>query len=142
MPDRFREVVATGTRDIFAAIDPSGTVTYINPAIQTALGLIPTEVVGSVIWELVHPDDVAGVHGAMRGIFAQGGRQHLDFQMVDVNGRWHRLEATVQLLEREPVEAALVATDVTDQRQLEATLRERDDQLRSPAASRTISGTC
>jgi two-component system cell cycle sensor histidine kinase/response regulator CckA len=130
MPDRFREVVATGTRDIFAAIDPSGTVTYISPAVQTALGLIPTEVVGNVIWELVHPDDVAGVHGAIRSIFEQGGRQHLEFQMVDVNDRWHRLAATVQLLEREPTEAALVATDVTDQRQLEAALRERDDQLR------------
>jgi two-component system, cell cycle sensor histidine kinase and response regulator CckA len=130
MPDRFREVVATGTRDIFAAIDRSGAVTYVSPAVQTALGLIPTEVVGNIIWELVHPDDVVGVHGIIKSIFEQGGRQHVEFQMVDVNGRWHRLDASVQLLEREPAEAALVATDVTDQRQLEATLRERDDQLR------------
>jgi len=91
MPDRFRDLIA-GARDIFAIVDRSGSLTYVNSAIQTTLGRLPTEVVGSVLWELVHPSDVVPVRSALNSVLEQGGRQRCEFQMVDVNGGWHRLD--------------------------------------------------
>src|SRR5689334_11076658 len=129
MSDRFGDLVASA-RDILATLDRSGSFTYVSPAIQSTLGLIPTEIVGSVLWELVHPRDVAGVHATLREVFEAGGRRSLDFQMIDVTGRWHQLQATFQLLDSESAETALVATDVTEVRQLQAALNEREEQLR------------
>lgn len=130
MADRFGDLVASA-RDILATLDPSGAFTYVSPAIQTSLGLIPTEIVGSVIWELVHPRDVVGVHATLKDAFDRGGRRTLEFKMLDVNGQWHLLDATLQRLDDEtPPVVALTATDVTEPRRLAAALKEREDQLR------------
>ena len=69
MPDRFRDLVAS-TRDICAILDQSGVITFASPAIQSALGLLPTEVGGNVLWELVHPNDVVSVHAALQEVLA------------------------------------------------------------------------
>jgi two-component system, cell cycle sensor histidine kinase and response regulator CckA len=130
MSDRFGDLIASA-RDILATLDRSGSFTFVSPAIQSTLGLIPTEIVGSVLWELVHPRDVVGVHSTLREVFDAGGRRSLDFQMVDVTGRWHELRATFQLLDGEsPPLAALVASDVTEVRRLTAALQEREEQLK------------
>jgi len=128
MPDRFRDLIA-GARDIFAIVDRSGSLTYVNSAIQTTLGRLPTEVVGSVLWELVHPSDVVPVRSALNSVLEQGGRQRCEFQMVDVNGGWHRLDGFVQLLEGDGG-AGLIARDVTEECRAEAALHERDELLR------------
>jgi PAS domain S-box-containing protein len=129
MADRFGDLVASA-RDILATLDQSGSFTYVSPAIQHALGLIPNEIVGNVIWELVHPRDVGTVHQIVTRAFAEGGRHTLSFQMRDVNGDWHDLDATVQFLEGEEPTVSLAATDVTELRRLTALLHERDEQLR------------
>ena len=94
MADRFGDLVASA-RDILATLDPSGAFTYVSPAIQTSLGLIPTEIVGSVIWELVHPRDVVGVHASLKETFDRGGRRALEFKMLDVSGHWHHPTTTL-----------------------------------------------
>ena len=102
-----------------------------SPAIQPTLGLDPAAVVGNVLWELVHPDDVAGVHTMLKDLFRDGGTRSMEFQMLSATGRWHRLDAIVQLANWDtPVEAVLSATDITERRQVEALLRDRDEQLR------------
>lgn len=130
MPDRFRDLVASA-RDIFATVDPSGSITYVNPAIQTTLGLLPTEVLGNVLWEIVHPNDVANVHAALQEVISQGERRHLELEMLDVNGRWHRLDTALSLLEGvQPPAVGFVGVDITERRQLETRLQEQDEQLR------------
>ena len=130
MPDRFRELVATA-RDVFATVDQSGSMTYVSPAIQATLGLIPTELIGSVLWEIVHPRDVVAVHAAITDVLSQGGRRRLEFEMLDVNGRWHRFEVSLSLLGgAAPQAVGLVGTDITERRQMEAKLHQRDEQLR------------
>ena len=129
MPDRFGDLVASA-RDILATLDRSGSFTYVSPSIESALGLNPVEIVGSVIWELVHPRDVVNVHATLKHVFEQGGQRNLDFQMVDVGGRWHQLDAEFRYLDTESPAAVLTATDVTEVRRLRAQLQERDEQLR------------
>jgi len=130
MPDRFRDLIANA-REVFATVDPAGSITYASPGFQTALGLIPTEVVGNVLWEIVHPNDVVAVHAALKDVYAQGVRHRLEFEMLDVSGRWRRFDASIQLLESaDPHTAGLIAHDVTDLRQLESRLRDREEHLR------------
>lgn len=128
MTDRYQELVAY-TRDICAILDPSGVITFVTPSIQTALGVLPTEVLGNVVWELVHPNDVVNLHAAVMDVVAQGGRRPLQFEMLDVNGRWHRFDGTLAASEAEP-RLSLVVTDVTDRHELEGQVRELEDALR------------
>ncbi len=128
MPDRFRELVA-GSRDVCAIVDSSGSITYVSPAIQTTLGLIPAAVVGSVLWELVHPDDVVRVHDTLRDVLAIGDRQRLEFEMLDVSGHWRRFDASMLVIDAPTPLAGLVATDITERRAMDAVLRDRDEQL-------------
>ena len=129
MSDRFRSLVA-GTRDIVAAVDLSGSLTYLSPSAESTLGFGPADL-GAVLWELVHPDDVAAVHAAVRDAFLGEEGKSVEFQVLTATGRWHRLEAVVQLVESDGTREAVVgATDVTEVRQVEAELRARDDELR------------
>ncbi len=51
--------------------------------------------------------------------------------MLDVNGRWHRLDASLVLLESaDPQAVGLIGADITERRQIETRLREREEQLR------------
>ena len=117
--------------DIVATIEASGVITHVAPSIQPTLGLAPAEVIGNVLWELVHPADVADVHAAIADVFAAGSACAIEFQILGVAGRWHRLDAAIQLVQGESrLEAVLTASDVTERRRVEAALRERDEQLR------------
>ncbi|MEO8071595.1 MAG: PAS domain S-box protein, partial [Acidobacteriota bacterium] len=129
MPDRFLDLV-TSARDVFAIVDQSGSITYVSPAIQATLGLILTEVQGSILWELVHPKDVVDVHAALQDVIGHGERRRLEFEMLDVNGRWHCLDTSIVPIEgANPPAVGLISTDITERRQLEARLREREEQL-------------
>jgi signal transduction histidine kinase/ActR/RegA family two-component response regulator len=64
-------------------------------------------------------------------LFADGEVRTIEFQMGHVDGSWRRLVAVAQLLDDQPwPQAVLNALDVTEHRQVEAALRERDEQLR------------
>ena len=130
MPDSLR-TRGTHTRDIVATVDPTGLVTSVSSAIQPTLGLAPAEVVGNVLWELVHPSDVVPVHTAIQDVFNSAASKTLEFQILGGSGRWHRLDAVVHLANGAATYEAIVrATDVTDRRRAETELREHDDQLR------------
>ena len=130
MSKRLETLIANAT-DLSATVDRSGCLTFVAPSVRTILGIQPGAIVGKVIWELVHPDDVVGVHGVLMNLFASGGRRTTEFQMQRLDGEWRTLEATLQHIEEDgSTEVALTAADVTETRQLASALRQRDEQLR------------
>ena len=130
MSKRLETLIANAT-DLSATVDRSGCLTFVAPSVRTILGIQPGAIVGKVIWELVHPDDVVGVHRVLMNLFASGGRRTTEFQMQRLDGEWRTLEATLQHIEEDgSTEVALTAADVTETRQLASALRQRDEQLR------------
>lgn len=53
---RFRALVEHSS-DIIVATDLTGTITYVNPAVEKVLGFKPEERIGRKGFELIHPDD-------------------------------------------------------------------------------------
>src|SRR5437016_3404122 len=88
--DRFERLIERA-RDIIATVDEAGTITYISPAIEHTLGVGPPGFSGKVIWELVHPDDVAALYRMLTALFADGQTRSIEFQMRHVGGAWRRL---------------------------------------------------
>ena len=128
--DRFERLIERA-RDIIATVDEAGTITYVSPAIEHTLGVGPPGFSGKVIWELVHPDDVAALYRMLTALFADGQTRSIEFQMRHVGGAWRRLSTAAQLLDDDPwPQAVLNAVDVTELRRIEVALGERDEQLR------------
>ena len=113
------------------AVDQHGFVTYANPAFQQLLGSIHAHDSGTVLWELVHPDDVAPLRSALDTLFRSHGAMHVEFRLQAEDGRWHGLDSTLHLVaDGEDREVVVVATDSSDRQRLEASVAERDEQLR------------
>ena len=64
---RFRSLIENA-RDVVAIIEPDGTVRYVNPSVETALGYRPEDFVGKNAFLLVPPEDAPRLKARMREI--------------------------------------------------------------------------
>lgn len=53
-------VMVENALDLIALCDPDNTFRYVNPALEQILGYRPEEVLGTVIPDLIHPEDLEG----------------------------------------------------------------------------------
>jgi len=63
--EQYRELIEKLT-DVFFTTDKNGVITYINPAIETLIGLTPARVMGKHFMEIIHTDDKQIVAEAIR----------------------------------------------------------------------------
>jgi diguanylate cyclase (GGDEF)-like protein/PAS domain S-box-containing protein len=114
------DVVMTCTRD--------GIVRYATPSLHHVLGYEPSEIEGTPLADLVHPDDVHAVQSRFAAMFAD------DQQGVSVQGRaraadgsWRHLESTVSAFREDGVVTGMILNtrDVSDRMELESKLRNR-----------------
>jgi len=130
MTVRFETLIAHA-RDLIATVDRSGAVTYCTPSVQHILGLPPAAVLGQLLWEMVHPEDVFALQAALDELFESGAPRSVLFRMPFAQGGWRTLDAVLRRVEAgDAVEAAIAAVDVTETRRVEAALLERDEALR------------
>ena len=125
--------------DIVTIVDRSGTVIVQSPVSERILGLAPEQLVGQVIWELVHPDNVERVEGMLRDLFGGGGVRSGVFQMRHRDGSWHTLEATARrFLDAGDPHVVLTCRDVTRSHPADAVPRDRDERLRQTQKMATL----
>ena len=125
--------------DIVTIVDRSGTVIVQSPVSERILGLAPEQLVGQVIWELVHPDDVERVEGMLRDLFGGGGVRSGVFQMRHRDGSWRTLEATARrFFDAGDPHVVLTCRDVTRSHPAEAVPRDRDERLRQTQKMATL----
>lgn len=92
--DRFRTLIEKST-DIITILDVQGVILYESPSIENILGYKQQELLGSLIFELIHPDDSDGVRDAFTSLTAKPGRVATTiFRFRGCTGAWHYLEAT------------------------------------------------
>jgi PAS domain S-box-containing protein len=122
---RFRSLIEHGM-DLTTIIGADGRIRYSSPTVTRVLGYGPTELIGQVGFEYLHPDDSARVRAAFAK--ALGGatdeiREEFRFRHRD--GSWRYFESVVTNLVDEPTVAGLVinSRDITERRQAEETLR-------------------
>ncbi|HXY68633.1 MAG TPA: PAS domain S-box protein, partial [Gemmatimonadales bacterium] len=122
---RFRSLIEHGM-DLITIFDAEGRITYTSPASERLLGYGPTELVGQVGFDHVHPGDAARVRGAFaRALQGDTSEIREAFRFRHKDGSWRAFESVVTNLLREPTVAGLVVNsrDITDRRQAEETLQ-------------------
>ena len=126
--DRFRSLIQNSS-DTTMVMGAAGECTYVSPAITELLGFVPTDLVGRLGTDFVHPDDRDRVRSRLGAQFeAHGpGTVLLQFRMEQRNGGWRDVEAVVTNQMDRPSVAGYVAhiRDITERKEFEALLAHR-----------------
>lgn len=119
--ERFRTIVEN-SHDVLCIRDADGKVRYASPSIQRVLGYSQEQVIGSIGFELLHPDDRRTVENAMHEFWKNpGARGSLQYRALHANGSWVSLEVVAYNLLDDPDIRGVVLNgrDITDRKQPE-----------------------
>jgi diguanylate cyclase (GGDEF)-like protein/PAS domain S-box-containing protein len=122
---RFQAMVKYST-DAITLLGSDLRVVYQSPAVKEALGRDPSEIVGMLLSELVHPDDAPSAQAQMAKVLTGGLGCTSDFEIrvAHKDGHWRILHIVITNLFDEPDVGAIVlnSRDVTDRHALEQEL--------------------
>jgi diguanylate cyclase (GGDEF)-like protein/PAS domain S-box-containing protein len=96
--EALHRLLAENSRDVISRLAPDGTYNYLSPAIRRLLGVDPDEMVGSPVFDLVHPDDVAGIDVALLQLTAGGDGDEHTFRMRHAAGHWVWVESVTSVV--------------------------------------------
>jgi len=129
---RFRAMVRD-SNDIMAIVDTHGRLVYASPATERILGLDIEPLIGTDVFDLLHPDDREQALGGFHLTAAGREADRIEVRLRHADGGWRVVEAVAtNLLDDPAVEGIVIsARDLTDRRRAEADLREAQERFRS-----------
>jgi hypothetical protein len=124
--ERFRALVENSS-DIILLLDAEARVLYTSQSTTRHLGWVSEQLVGRVIFELVHPTDLDLAQTRLADVLEHPGRvATAEVQLRHADGTWRTVEGIgVNRLNEPAVHAIVVnARDITERRRLEQRLRQ------------------
>jgi PAS domain S-box-containing protein len=118
--------------DLITILDADGTVRYVSPSVERVLGYTREERVGMSTFDLIHPDDRAGVQEVIaREGPTPASSARLEFRVRHKDGSWRFLEGVGRNLLHNPAVAGIVVNsrDITQRKQAEEALRHHEAEL-------------
>jgi PAS domain S-box-containing protein len=89
----FRTVLQHVLDVIVAILDADGTLRYVSPAVETMLGYAPGEVIGTGVFDYVHPEDAERAREALaETLVTPGVLPPLEFRACRADGEWRHVE--------------------------------------------------
>jgi PAS domain S-box-containing protein len=131
--ERFRSLIRYAS-DIIVVLDAEGKILYESPAVERILGLKPEQRVGASVFDRVYPDDVEWVKNKLAKLLkAPQERTSMWYRIRDEKGSWHHFEGIAANHLHDPAVRGIVVNtrDITERRQAEQALREREELYRS-----------
>jgi diguanylate cyclase (GGDEF)-like protein/PAS domain S-box-containing protein len=89
--DRFRYLVENAF-DVILECAVSGRILYVSPNIADVLGYTPSEIVGTFLVDLLHPDDIERGIESFASAVGDGDRIHTTLRYRNKAGQWRSLE--------------------------------------------------
>jgi PAS domain S-box-containing protein len=131
---RFRALVEHSS-DIIVIMNPEGVITYVNPAVERALGFKPEERIGAKGFELIHPDDMKFLTDSFNTLATDTNSPviHGEMHLRHKDGSWRTFEAVgSKLVNNNVVEAVIVNyRDITERKQAKEKLRHEEQRFRA-----------
>ncbi len=130
---RFRALIE-GTHDVINLFDEEGKIIYVSPSVRKVLGYDPTELIGKMGWEWIHPEELP----EMRKIYMElakspGKTASSEIRLRHRSGAWVPVEINLTNLLENPNVKAVVANyrDISSKKLAEETLRKRESYFRA-----------
>ncbi len=116
--ERYFRTLTENARDLIAILGEDGMIRYTSPSHEQVLGYRADELVGTPIWDVLHPEDVEQA----RSTFVQGlAKTHIgpvELRIKHRDGSWRTIESIGRNLLDDPTVAGVVVNsrDVTERR--------------------------
>jgi PAS domain S-box-containing protein len=128
--ERFRALTENSS-DIVMVVSAEGNIMYVSPAVGRILGYGLEEMIGTPIFNYVHPDDAARGRPAFRELAQHEGMTEsgLEFRLRDREGSWHIMEVTGKTLLHDPAVGGIIINhrDITESVEAEQRARELEE---------------
>jgi diguanylate cyclase (GGDEF)-like protein/PAS domain S-box-containing protein len=95
--EALHRLLAENSRDVISRLAPDGTFTYVSPGCRGLLGLEPEELLGTSVYDRIHPEDAAHV-GKGRRVLAGADEREYTFRMRHAAEQWVWVEAVTSVL--------------------------------------------
>jgi PAS domain S-box-containing protein len=121
---RFRALVQNSS-DAILLLDREASVTYQSPSADRMFGYADGELVGHIVEDLCHPDDLLRVQSGLTDVLSSPGTtRRLELRLRRRGGGWLDAEAAVTNLQGDPNVRATVVTirDISERKQFEMQL--------------------
>jgi PAS domain S-box-containing protein len=131
--DRIVRALITHSSDVSCVLAPDGTLRFVSPSAERILGHRPEHLVGSQVFELVHPDDLEAARAAIeRGMASPGRPEVLEIRIRTSAGQWMAMEVRgVAHPDGETTLLLLNLSDVSARARAEAALAASEERFRS-----------
>jgi two-component system sensor kinase FixL len=129
--EHFRALIEHGG-DLIVVVGGDGCIRYVSPSLLPLLGYSIESWLGSRLLDFVHPDDLAALRRAMSASEPGHGEAHaLELRLRHASGSWRSLDGAIADLRANAAVKGLVlnARDVTESRQMEIDLRQKQAEL-------------
>jgi diguanylate cyclase (GGDEF)-like protein/PAS domain S-box-containing protein len=118
--------VVANSSDVIGVLEKDGTVRHVSPSVMQVLGYRTEDLVGSGIFDYVHPDDVQRASGALAETLAKPGvLPPVEFRVRGADGAWRHVEVVRNNCLDAPNIAGVVINvrDITERVRVEEELR-------------------
>jgi PAS domain S-box-containing protein len=133
-PDgRYASSLIAYSFDLIMLVGRDGTILYVSPSAERMLGYAPTEVIGSTIFEYIHPEDLQrALDFYYTHVKSKSFSRLITLRVHHRDGSWRDLEAVGNNLLDDPAIQGIVisARDVTANKRLEVGLRRSEEYFR------------
>jgi len=128
---RFRALSEHAT-DLVTVLDGDGLIRYGSPSHQSILGYAPESLLGTLVVDLLHPDDVTGVRASlapwawdMATHDAPVVSSRMEVRIRHADGSWRTLEVSTNDCRSDPAVRGIIANsrDVSERKRIEGHLR-------------------
>jgi len=126
-------LITENADDLITVIARDGRRLYDSPSYLKTFGYTNEDLQGVPIADQIHPGDHAAIFAARREVFGKGVSVRVEYRFRHKDGEWRHMESTgspVRNHKGEVENIIAVSRDITQRRQAEELLREREQQLR------------
>lgn len=93
--ERYR-LIADHMHDLIEVLDEDGRIIYASPSHKLILGITPEELVGTITFEHIHPEDVAAIEKKFKRIFESSHISNFEYRIQMGDKRWLWVESNLK----------------------------------------------
>ncbi len=123
--DIYFKALIENALDVVTVLDTRGRVMFESPSIHTVLGYLPSEMVGKIAFDFIHPDDLPDVIEVFGKVVKSAGETHrVKFRFRHQDGSWRFMESVATNLSHNPnVKGVIVnSRDITESKRAQEEL--------------------